>query len=164
MGMSAPALLIFPRVLLFHVLPNVVYANIYFTAGISSVCGDSLIAEILRFISRGKTDTSPIVRQLNNSWYNIPLLVLVTVSGSLVRSPCASLAVAVFNSYPQSCIFKSLVSLNSSSDFSRLSLVNIAFYFFLCELDVRLNASAVTLLASVIDSSSYYLITFKVAS
>ena len=42
----------------------------------------------------------------------------------------------------------------SLSNWSRFSLVKIAFEFSLCALDVRLNVSAVTLLASAIASSS----------
>ena len=39
------------------------------------------------------------------------------MSGSIVRLPCASLALTVFNSYPESFIVVFSTTLTSSSDF-----------------------------------------------
>ena len=66
MDLSTPVLLIHFGFLLVHALPNVVSENIYSTAGFSSVCGVIIIAEIVKFVGRGKTETSPVVRKLNN--------------------------------------------------------------------------------------------------
>ena len=107
---------------------------------------------------------SPMFRQLNNVWSKIPLLVWVTVSGLLIRLPCASLIVSVFNSYLALFIVKIMIELTSLSDFSSFSLVNIAFGHYLCELNARLKATSEMLLVSVIDSSSSYIMTFKIAS
>ena len=157
---SIPVLMICRRVLLFNVLPDVSSLKIYFAAVFSRDCGGSIIEAILGFIVGGKTETYPMVRQLNNFRSKIPLLVQVHVSRLLVRSPCASLMVAVFNSYPEFFIVGLLIVLTSLSNLSIFSLVNIAFEISLCELDAWLNTSAVTLLASVIDSSLSYLVTF----
>ena len=86
------------------------------------------------------------------------------MSRLLVIWPCASLVVAVFNSYLASFIVKLLTASTSLSDFSIFLLVNIASEFSLCGIDPRMNVSSVTLLASVIDPSSYHLMTFKIAS
>ena len=91
-------------------------------------------------------------------------LVLVTVSGLFIRSPCVALAVAVLNSYPVSFIFKLLIALTISSNFSSFSLVNIVFEFSICELDVWLNASSVTFLSSANDSYSSSIMTFSIDS
>ena len=97
-------------------------------------------------------------------WSKITLLVWVTVSGFLLRPPCVSLAVAIFNSYPVSFIVKFLNALNTSSNLSSFSLVNTAVMFSLYELDAWLNVSAVTLLASIIYPYSSSLVTFKISS
>ena len=86
------------------------------------------------------------------------------MSGSLIRSPCVTLAGAVLNSDPVSFIFKLLIASTRLSNFSSFSLVNIVFEFSLCELDALLNASAVTLLSYAIDSYSYSIMPFKIAS
>ena len=115
MDPSTQVLLIFHGVLLVHELSVVVPAKISFTIGVSRICDISLI---VRFILRGKADTSTMVRPLNNFWskitlpvwvtvsgpflvwvtVSVPLLVRVTVYGSLVWLPCASLMVDFFNS------------------------------------------------------------------
>ena len=117
MDLSTPFLMIRPGFLLVHTLSDVAPVSISFTTGIGSVCGVFLILAILGLVGGGKTETSLMVRQLKMFWSKIPLLVLVTVSGSLVRPPCASLAVAVFNSYLASLIVKFLTALTSSYDF-----------------------------------------------
>ena len=160
MDISTPLLMIHWSVLIVHTLPDVASAKISFTAGVSSVCGVSLNVV---FLGGGTTKNYLMVRQLNNLWSRIPLLVWVTVSRLLVRSTCASLAVALFNSYPALFIVKILIALSSLSDLSSFSLVKIASTFSLCKLDAWLNTSAVTLLVSVIDSSSSYITTFKIA-
>ena len=70
----------------------------------------------------------------------------------------------MFNSDLESFIVKLLIALTRLSDFSSFSLVNIVFKFCLCELDVLMNASAVTLLSSAIDSYSSSIMTFNIAS
>ena len=169
MDLPTPVLLILRGVLLVHVLPDVASAKISFTAGVISVYGVSLI---VRFVDRGKTGTSPMVQTLYNFWsktlflvwVNVsgPLLVWVYVSESLVRLPCASLAVALFNLYPVSFIFKLLISLTIFSNLSSFSLVKIVSAFYLCELDEWPNSLAVKLLAYVIDLSSSSIMTFMI--
>ena len=66
MDLSTPVLMIHCEVLLVQALPNVASVNISFTAGVSSICGVILITEILGFVGGGKTETSSMVRQLNN--------------------------------------------------------------------------------------------------
>ena len=66
MDPSTQVLLIFRGVLLVHALTDVAYEKIYFTAGISSVWGASIIAAISEFVGGGKTETSLMVLQLNN--------------------------------------------------------------------------------------------------
>ena len=173
MGLLTPVLLICRGVLLVHALPDNASTNISFAAGVSSVCGVSLLVEILRFVRRGTTETSPMVRQLNNFWANLsllvwvtvygPLLVWVTVSGLLVISTCVSLTFVMFNSYPASFIFKLLIASTSSSDISSFSLVKIVLGFSLYELDTWLNTSVVMLVAPDIDSFSCSLMTFNIA-
>ena len=155
-----PVLLICRGVLLVYTLLDVVSAKIFFTVGVIRVCGASTIG----FTGRVWTGTSPMVRKLNNFPSKITLLVWVTVSGLLVRSPCVSLTVAFFNSYPALFIFKLLIALASLSDLSSFALVNTASVFYLCELDAWLNASAVMLLACIIDSSWSSITTFKIDS
>ena len=96
---STPVLVIQCVVLFFHALSNITSVKISCTAGISSICGASSITSTIGFVSRGKTETSTMVQKLNHFWSKIPLLVWVTVSRLLVRSPCASCVVAVFKSY-----------------------------------------------------------------
>ena len=113
------------------------------------------------FTARGKTG---MVWLLNNFcsilpllvWITVsfPLLVWVIVSGLRVISPCVSLTVAVFDSWYLASLFvKFFTASTSLSDLSSFSLVNIALAFSLCILDAWLNVSAVTLLASTVDSS-----------
>ena len=135
MYLPTPVLLIYRGVLFVHEFPNAASSKISFAAVIRSVCGASPIAEILGFVNRGKTETSPMVQNINYFWSTIMLLVSVTVSGLLARSTYVSLAVTVFNSYPPSFILIFLTLLTSLCDFSSFSLVNIAFVFSLCELD-----------------------------
>ena len=124
----------------------------------------SLWRQYNRVFRWGWIRTSPMVRKLNNFPSKILFLVWLTVSGFHVRLLCVSLAVSVFNSYLEAFMVKLLIMLTSLSDLSSLSLVNVASAFSLCELDARLNASAVTLLVSVIDSSSSSIMTFSIAS
>ena len=93
----------------------------------------SKIVKTLGFFGGRKTETSCWV--LNNFGPKFPLLVLLTVSGLLLRLPSASLVITVFNSYLSSFIVIFLTAPASLSDFSSLSLVKIVFGFFLCELD-----------------------------
>ena len=86
------------------------------------------------------------------------------MSRSLAKLTCEYLAVAVFKSYPNFFLVIFLTASTGSSNFSSFSLVNIAFRFSLCELDARLNVSAVTLLETVIDTSSSFIMTLKTAS
>ena len=102
--------------------------------------------------------------QLNNVFSKNSLLVWVTVSGLLIISSCASLAVVFFNSYPASFIVNLLIASTSSSDLSSFSLVKIVSAFSLCELDAWLNALAVMLLASVIYYSSSSIMTSIITS
>ena len=85
------------------------------------------------------------------------------MSGLLIRLPCASLAVDFFNSYPALFIVKLLIASTRLSNLCSFLLVKIASAFSLYELDARLNAEAVKLLESVIDSSSSSITTFKIA-
>ena len=55
--------------------------------------------------------------------------------GSLVRLPCASLAVAVFDSYTAPFIFNILIESTRLSDFYIFLLEKIAFGFSLGEMD-----------------------------
>ena len=107
MDPSTPVLLIRRGDLLVHALPDVARANISFISGVSSIYGVSII---IGFVSKGKTETSLMVGQLNNCWSKITLLVWLTVSGSLIRSPCVSLVVAIFNSYKALFIVKLLIA------------------------------------------------------
>ena len=76
----------------------------------------------------------PLLVSLNVSF---PLLVWVNVSRLRVRTPYASLAVAVFDSeYLASVIVRLCTVSNSSYDLSSFSLVNISFAFSLFVLDV----------------------------
>ena len=134
--------------------------TIFFTAGIIIIFDVSLI---MGFGGRGKKETSPMVRKINYFWSKNPLILCVTVSGSLVRLPSASFLVAVLNAYPEMFIVKLLIASTSLSNFSSFSLVNIASKFSICEMDAWLNTSSVTLFASVINFSSSYIITFKIA-
>ena len=84
--------------------------------------------------------------------------------GFFVRSPFASLAVALFKSYPALFIVNLLIVMTDSFDFSTFSPVKIEFGFSICELDSLMYASSVTLLAPVYDSSSYSVMTFNIAS
>ena len=93
MDPSTPVLIIHHRVLLVHSLPGIDLAKISSTLGVSSVCDVSLIVD---FVSRSKTETSPMIRQ-HIFLSMIQLVVWVTLSGLLVRFPCASLTVTVFN-------------------------------------------------------------------
>ena len=129
MDPSRPGILICCRVLLVHALPSIAPENIFSNAGVISVCGG---ITIIGFISGGKKETSLMVCKLKMFWSNFLLLVKVSVSVSLVRLPCASLAVYVFNSYLELFIFKLLISLTSLSDLSIFSPVNIASKFYLC--------------------------------
>ena len=88
----------------------------------------------------------------------------VILSGLLTDPTCVSLAVTVFNSFPTLFIYVFTTALTRSSEFSSFSLAKIEFEFSLCELDSRLNLSAVTLLASGIAPSSSSLVTLKTAS
>ena len=72
MDPSPPVLMIHRGVLIVQALPDVAYAKIYFATGVSSVCGVNLI---VGFVGGGKTETSLMVRPLNNFWFKIPLLV-----------------------------------------------------------------------------------------
>ena len=92
---STPVLLTHRRVLDVHAQPAAVYLTIYFVAGTRSFCGVNIIAAIPGFSEGLKKG---IFRKLNNFCSKIPFLVQATVSGSLVRSPCATLVVAVFDS------------------------------------------------------------------
>ena len=121
-----PILITCRGILLVHTLPNVASANIFFATGVISVYGASKIG----FSSRVWTGTSPMVRHLNIFAPKILLVVRVTMSGpllvwetgsrSLVRLPCTSLAVALFNSYLASFIVKLLIASTSLSDLSSL--------------------------------------------
>ena len=155
-----PVLLICRGVLLVYTLLDVASEKIFFTIGVISVCGSIKIG----FTGRVWTGTSPMVRQLNTFTSKITLLVWVTVSGLIVRSPCASLTVAFLNKNLAMFIVKLLIVLASSSDLSSFALVNIASVFYLCELDAWLKASAVTLLACIIDYSWSSIMTFKTDS
>ena len=161
MNLSTPVLLIHCRVLLVYAFPDVESSKITFTTGIRSICDTSLI---IGFVGGGNIETYLMVRQLNNVWSKILLLVWVTVSGFLSILPCESLAVTVFNSYPASFNVKLFIEWTRSSDLSIFSLVNIASKFSLCELDAWMNASEVTLSASVIDYSSSSIMTFNINS
>ena len=106
--------------------------NISFTIDISSICDTVLIVS---FVGGSKTETFKMVRPLKQIWSNITLLVGVTVSGlllvqvtvsePLVRLPCVSLAVNIFNSHSSPFIVKLLIELTSLSDLSSVSLVKI---------------------------------------
>ena len=109
-----PFLLTWWGVLLVHALPNVSSVNIFFAAGVIGICGASTIV----FSSGGWIETSPMVRPLNKFWSKILLLMWVTVSVLIVRSPYASLAFTLFNLYPASFIVKLLIVLTSLSDLS----------------------------------------------
>ena len=122
---------------------------------------------IFGFIRGVKTETVLIIRIFNKVFWAIPVLLWVILSRSLANLNFSPLEVAVFNSYPTSLIvvFSKLVTvLTSLFEFSSLSLTNIAFKFPLYILNTRINASAVNLLASVIASSYYFLLTFNIAS
>ena len=166
-----PVLMIFRGGLFVPVLLDAAFVTISCTSVELIVCGGSIIALILGFIGGGKIENSscriPIVRLLNNSWWVIPLLVWVIFSGSLENLTCASLAVAAFNSYPTSFIvmfLKLMTAVTRLFEFYSLSLENIAFRFSLCGMNSILNVSVVMLLEPVIDSSSYYLTTFRIFS
>ena len=90
-----PAILTCPGVPDIYAPPNAVYATISFVAGITSVYVLNIIDKIPGFVSRGKTG---MVQQLNNFCSEFSFLLQVTASESLISSPCASLAVAVFDS------------------------------------------------------------------
>ena len=130
MDPSMLVLLICRRFLFVHALPDITSVNISCTAGVRNVCGVIPIAEIFGFIGRGNIENFPMVRKLNNFWSKIILPVWVNVSGLLVRLPCAPLSVAVFNSYLVLFSVMFLTVLTSLSEFSSLSLVNIAFKIF----------------------------------
>ena len=157
---STPILIIFRGVLLVHALPGVASTNIFFTASVISICA----ASITGFVGGVKAEIYPMVRQLNNVSSSILLLVWVTASELFVRLPCASLAVALFNSYPASFIVKLFIASTRLSNFSSLSLVKTVFKFSLYELDAWLKASAVRLLSSIIDSYSASIMNFSIAS
>ena len=72
MDLSTPVLLIRRKVILVHALHGVTLTKIFSIEGVRSVCGVSIV---VRFISGGKAETSMMVRQLNNFWFKIPLLV-----------------------------------------------------------------------------------------
>ena len=62
-----------PRdVLLVHALPEVSSAKLSITAGVRSIC---VVSIIVRFVSRGNTETSLMFQQLNNVLSKILLLV-----------------------------------------------------------------------------------------
>ena len=72
MDPSTPVLIICRGVLLVHALPNVASANISFAEGVRRVYG---VIIIVGFVGGGNTETSLMVRPLNNFWSKIPLLV-----------------------------------------------------------------------------------------
>ena len=117
MDLSTPVLIIFCRVLFFHALPKSTSTKISCITGISSVYGASSIMEILGFVNEGKTETSLIIRNFNNSWSKSLFLMIVTVYDSLIILPCLSVMVAMFNSDLASFIVKLSIASTSSSNF-----------------------------------------------
>ena len=71
MYLSTPILLILCGVLLVHVFPYIVSANISFTEGIRSVCGVSLIIGVFGGVN---TETPTMVQKINSFWSQIPCL------------------------------------------------------------------------------------------
>ena len=65
MDPSMPVLILCRGVLLVHTLPVVASTNISFIAGVSCVCGGSIIAATIRFSVKDKTETSLMIRKLN---------------------------------------------------------------------------------------------------
>ena len=117
MDLSTPVLISFYGVLFVHALPKYSPTEISFITGISSVYGASSIMAILGFVNEGKTETSLIVQQVYNSWSKSLFLIMVTVYDSLIRLPCLSVMVAMFNSDLASFIVKLSIASTSSSNF-----------------------------------------------
>ena len=157
MVLLTPVLLTCRVILLVHAFTDVASAKILFNTGVIRFYGASTI----RFSGEGKVDTFLMVLQLK-MFLSKHHCLWVTVFRLLVWSPCVSLAVALFNSYPELFILKLLIASNILSDLSSFSLTNIASDFSLCELDTWMNASSVTLLASVIDSSLSYIMNLTI--
>ena len=162
MLLSTTVLINHRGVLSVHSLHYAASATTSFVTDIKSVYGattiDAILWSILSFVVRTTTGR---VRLLNNFCskfpllvsvtFSLPFLVWVTVFGSNVGSPCVSLAFDVPDL--TSLIVKSFNEYTSLYDLSSFSLVNIAFAFSLCVMEVWLNVSLVTLLASDIYSS-----------
>ena len=92
-----PILINYRSILLVHKLTEIVSAKICFAIGVISVC----VASTIGFARWDWTGTYLMFRHLNNVSSKIPWIVSVTLSGSIVRLPCASLMAALFNSYPE---------------------------------------------------------------
>ena len=75
-------------------------------------------------------------------WSIIMLIVCVTVYGSISRSTCVSITVAMLNSYTTPFIVMFLTASTSLSNILSFSLANIVFEFSLCELDMTTHISS----------------------